>query len=99
MEDVIQAIVFAIENNKLCGPVNVTSPSPIKMKDFGKIIGTVLHRPHWLPVPSFAMKMLLGQKSALVLEGQHVVPKVLMEEGFEFKFPILQSALEDLLVK
>jgi len=99
VEDVVRAIAFAIKNDKLRGPVNVTSPSPIKMKDFGKTIGSVLHRPHWLPVPSFSMKIVLGQKSALVLEGQHVIPKLLMEEGFEFKFPSLKSALEDLLIK
>ncbi|MFJ7726742.1 TIGR01777 family oxidoreductase [Neobacillus sp. NPDC097160] len=97
VEDVVRAISFSIENDKLRGPVNVTAPSPVKMKDFGKTIGSVLRRPHWLPVPSFAMKMVLGQKSALVLEGQHVVPKVLKEEGFEFQFPTLHLALEDLL--
>ncbi|MFZ7946033.1 TIGR01777 family oxidoreductase [Neobacillus sp. 19] len=97
VEDVVRAISFAIENDHLRGPVNVTSPSPTKMKEFGKTIGTVLHRPHWLPVPSFAMKMALGQKSSLVLEGQYVIPKILINEGFEFKFPSLQSALEDLL--
>ena len=95
--DVVRAIVFALENNQLSGPVNVTSPSPLQMNDFGKTIGSVLHRPHWFPVPSFVMKMVLGQKSALVLEGQHVIPQVLMEEGFEFTFPTLKSALEDLL--
>ncbi|MFF2445635.1 TIGR01777 family oxidoreductase [Neobacillus sp. NPDC058068] len=97
--DVVRAIHFAIEHDKLSGPVNVTSPSPIQMKDLGKTIGSVLHRPHWLPVPSFAMKMVLGQKSTLVLEGQHVIPQVLLEEGFEFMFPSLRTALEDLLIK
>lgn len=97
--DVVRAIHFAIEHDKLSGPVNVTSPSPIQIKDFGKTIGSVLHRPHWLPVPAFAMKMVLGQKSTLVLEGQHVVPHVLLEEGFEFMFPTLRTALEDLLIK
>ncbi len=95
--DVVRAILFAIENENLRGPVNVTSPSPVQMKDFGKIMGSVLHRPHWLPVPSSAMKVVLGQKSALVLEGQHVVPKVLVEAGFEYMFPSLRTALEDLL--
>lgn len=99
VDDVVRSILFAIENEKLSGPVNVTSPSPVKMKDFGKTIGSVLRRPHWLPVPSFVMKLALGQKSALVLEGQHVVPKVLLEAGFEFKFPSLQGALNDLLTK
>ncbi|WP_045516642.1 TIGR01777 family oxidoreductase [Neobacillus niacini] len=97
--DVVRAIVFAIKNDQLRGPVNVTSPSPLRMNDFGKTIGSVLHRPHWLPVPSFAMKMILGQKSALVLEGQHVIPQVLQEEGFEFMFPTLRLALEDLLTQ
>jgi uncharacterized protein len=95
--DVARAIAFAIGNENIRGPVNVTSPSPMNMKDFGKTIGSVLHRPHWLPVPSFAMKCVLGQKSALVLEGQHVKPQVLMINGFDFLFPTLESALKDLL--
>ncbi|NEU32047.1 TIGR01777 family protein [bacterium LRH843] len=95
--DVARAISFALENDALRGPVNVTSPSPKKMNDFGKTIGAVLDRPHWLPVPSFAMKLALGDKSALVLEGQHVIPQALTANGFEFKFPTLESALEDLL--
>ncbi|MFS0777501.1 TIGR01777 family oxidoreductase [Neobacillus sp. 3P2-tot-E-2] len=95
--DVVRAIVFALKNDRLCGPVNVTSPSPVQMNDFGETIGSVLHRPHWMPVPSFAMKMVLGQKSALVLEGQHVVPQRLIDHGFEFTFPILKLALDDLL--
>jgi len=71
----------------------------MRMRDFGRTIGSVLHRPHWLPVPSFAMKLILGQKSALVLEGQYVVPEVLKREGFEFSYPSLLPALEDLLLK
>jgi uncharacterized protein len=94
--DVVRAISFAVKNDNLCGPVNVTSPSPLRMREFGKTIGSVLKRPHWFPAPSFAMELLLGQKSKLVLEGQKVIPKVLMEEGFEFSFSKLDLALEDL---
>ena len=97
VEDVARAILFAINNGHLQGPVNVTSPSPLHMKDFGKSIGLVLKRPHWLPVPAIAMILALGQKSSLVLEGQHVIPKVLLEQGFTFKFSKLTNALEDLL--
>ncbi|MEH7415525.1 TIGR01777 family oxidoreductase [Neobacillus drentensis] len=96
--DVIRAIDFVLEK-PLHGPVNVTAPVPVRMKEFGQTIGSVLHSPHWLPVPSFAMKWVLGQKSALVLEGQHVVPEILKREGFEFSFSLLQPALEDLLIK
>ena len=97
VEDVAHAIVFAITHEQLRGPVNTTSPFPKRMNDFGKTIGAVLHRPHWFPVPAFAMKLALGKKSALVLEGQHVVPKKLLDNGFEFSFPHLESALQDLL--
>lgn len=94
--DVVRAISFAIKNDRLSGPVNVTAPSPLRMRNFGKTIGFVLKRPHWFPVPSIAMKLALGQKSKLVLEGQKVVPKMLMETGFEFLFPKLDLALKDL---
>lgn len=97
--DVVRAILFAIENKRLRGPVNVTAPSPVRMEDFCKTIGAVLRRPHWFPVPSIIMKLALGEKSKLVLEGQKVMPKALLEEGFEFLFPDLESALKDLFSK
>lgn len=97
--DVVRSILFVIEKENIHGPVNATSPSPVRMKDVGKTIGAVLHRPHWLPVPSLMMKLAPGQKSTLVLEGQHVIPEVLTEESFQFMFPSLRLALEDLLTK
>jgi uncharacterized protein len=96
IQDVIRAIAFAVENKQIHGPVNVTAPNPLRMNEFGKSIAAVLHRPHWIPVPAFAMKLLLGKKSKLVLEGQHVLPRVLVEEKFDFLFPTIDSALEDL---
>lgn len=99
VEDVVRAIDFAMNHEHLFGPINITSPAPVRMKEFGQTIGSVLKRPHWFPVPSFVMKAVLGQKSKLVLEGQKVLPKVLMEEGFEFVYPRLEEALEDLLVR
>lgn len=95
--DVVRSIIFALEK-EISGPVNVTAPNPIRMKEFGKTIGAVLHRPHWFPAPSFMMKLALGKKSALVLEGQQVLPEVLLKEGFHFEFPELDRALEDLLL-
>lgn len=97
IDDVVRAIAFAITHKNLQGPVNTTSPFPQRMDDFGKTIGSVLHRPHWFPVPGLIMKLALGKKSALVLEGQHVLPKKLLDNGFEFKFPTLAAALQNLL--
>jgi len=99
IDDVAYAISFTLSNHQVNGPVNVTSPFPKRMKYFGKTIGSVLHRPHWIPVPSFAMKIVLGKKSALVLEGQHVLPEKLLSNGFKFHFPTLESALNDLYNK
>lgn len=98
VKDAARAIAFAIQHDGLRGPVNVTAPSPVRMKEFGRALASVLQRPHWLKVPSFAMKLALGEKSTLVLEGQHVVPEVLMKRGFAFLYPTLEEALQDLLI-
>lgn len=95
--DVVRSILFAIENKVMNGPVNVTAPNPVKMRKFGQTIGSFLHRPHWFPVPALMMKLALGQKSRLVLEGQYVLPKKLKENGFDFSYPTLEQALKDLL--
>ncbi|ANU11699.1 NAD dependent epimerase family protein [Planococcus antarcticus DSM 14505] len=96
IKDVVRALAFALDNNQLTGAFNVTAPNPKQMKDFGKEIAHALGRPHWIPVPSFAMKTALGDKSQLVLEGQRVLPTVLEQQGFQFKFPNLRSALADI---
>ncbi|AXH99934.1 TIGR01777 family protein [Sporosarcina sp. PTS2304] len=97
VEDVARAILFSVENDSVKGPVNVVAPSPMHMNAFGKTIANVLHRPHWFPVPSFAMELALGEKSIIVLKGQHVIPKKLLENGFTFSYPSLEPALKDLL--
>lgn len=96
IKDVVKALEFAIETNEVKGPVNFTAPAPVQMKEFGQMLATVLHRPHWLPVPSFALQMLLGEMSILVLEGQKVLPTQLLDNGFSFDFPELSTALTDI---
>lgn len=96
IDDVVRAILFAIENEQLTGAINLTSPNAKRMKHFGKVIGRALGRPHWLPVPAFAMKAALGEKSILVLEGQYVVPEKLLQADFEFTFSSLEDAIIDL---
>ncbi|MDZ5474565.1 TIGR01777 family oxidoreductase [Bacillus sp. 31A1R] len=99
LKDVIQGILFALENENLIGPVNFTAPKPLTMKEFGKTLGTVLNRPHWIPAPSFALKLLLGEMSTLVLEGQKVLPNKLLEAGYHFQFPELETALSNIYGK
>ncbi|MFJ7649913.1 TIGR01777 family oxidoreductase [Lysinibacillus sp. NPDC097279] len=97
VEDVARAIYFAINNSSIRGPFNVTAPHATRMKEFGQTIAQVMGRRHWMPVPSFAMRLALGEQSMLVLEGQHVLPTVLEKQNFEFNFPYLKEALENLL--
>lgn len=97
IDDVIRAIEFTIETPRLAGPINVVAPFPKQMKYFGQTIGKTLNRPHWLPVSSFAMQLLLGQKSDLVLKGQFVIPEKLQKNGFIFSYSTLDQALDNLL--
>lgn len=97
IHDVARAIIFCMNDQRIEGPVNFTAPNPVQMDTFGKTIGAVLHRPHWLPVPPFFLKKLLGEMSILVLEGQNVLPTKLKDAGFTFSFPILKEALQNIL--
>jgi uncharacterized protein (TIGR01777 family) len=96
--DEARAIRFLIENNDSRGAFNLTAPNPATNAEVGKSIAKVLHRPYYLPAPGFAFKLAFGEVSALVTEGQRVMPERLLEHGFEFQFPELEPALQDILV-
>jgi uncharacterized protein len=97
LRDVVRAMRFLIEHEQSSGPYNLTAPNPVRMKDFGRAVASVLHRPHLIPIPAFALKLVLGEMSQLVLEGQRVLPKRLQSAGFEFQYDEIQSALENTL--
>ncbi|MGF2615076.1 TIGR01777 family protein [Rossellomorea vietnamensis] len=99
IEDIAKAIRFVIENKTIDGPVNITSPSPVTMKELGKTLGDVLNRPHWIPAPGFAIKAVLGEMSTLILEGQKVIPEVLKKNGYAFQYPELKGALQEIYQK
>ncbi|MGG1676374.1 TIGR01777 family oxidoreductase [Neobacillus sp. NRS-1170] len=96
IEDIVKGITFIIDNEDIQGPVNFTAPNPVTMSEFGKTLALKLHRPHWLPVPSFALRLFLGEMSTLVVDGQKVLPNKLLDSGFEFKYPDLQKALQNI---
>ena len=96
IDDVIRTVDF-VATHEMDGPINVSSPNPKKMKEFGQTISTVLKRPHWLPVPQSILKLVLGEMSILVLDGQKVLPSKLLESGFTFTYENLEEALRDIL--
>lgn len=97
IKDLTRMIRFIIDHEEVKGPINVTSPTPVRMKDFSKVLGSVLKKPSWMPVPEFLLKIALGEMSGIVVKGQRVIPQKVMKEGFEFKFPDVRLALKDIL--
>jgi len=95
-QDLVRGMRFLMENETVAGPVNLTSPNPLTSAEFGRTLARVIHRPYWMPAPAFALRMVLGKMSALVLEGQRVVPDRLEKLGFKFDYGDAQKALEEI---
>lgn len=97
-EDWVRLVVFAIDDARVVGPLNLTAPQPVTNRDFARALGRALRRPAILPAPSFALKLVLGEMAeAMVLGGQRVVPARAQALGFGFTFDGLDAALRDLL--
>ena len=99
LDDVVGLIKFACTNEKTSGIINAVSPNPVTNKEFSNILGKVLHRPSFMPAPDFALKLLLGEMSDLLLTGQKVIPKQAIKLGYKFKYPSLRDALAKSLME
>ncbi|HEY9076630.1 MAG TPA: TIGR01777 family oxidoreductase [Anaerolineaceae bacterium] len=97
--DQVDAMRFLIHNPSVQGAVNLVAPQPVTNAWFGRILAKVIRRPYWLPVPAFAFRLLFGEMSTLILDGQRVVPTRLLEAGYQFHFSDLEGALQELLAK
>jgi uncharacterized protein len=96
LADTVDALVFLLENESSQGPYNLIAPSPTSNTEFMRAVARALHRPFWFHVPRFLLNLPLGEMSVLITEGRYSQPRRLLEEGFEFKFPTIEKALEDL---
>ncbi len=97
VDDVVKGIRFLIDQQQMQGVYNMTSPGPLKNIDFARQLGRAMQRPAFVPVPAFVLKLVLGEVSTLALDGQRVVPKRLVEAGFDFTYKTLEDALPSLL--
>lgn len=98
-DDVAGAMIFALDNSRVKGVINVTAPDSVTMGQFCVALGKALKRPCWAPVPAVALKLLLGEMSGMLLEGQKAIPKKLEQAGYLFIYPKLDEALEVILRK
>ncbi len=96
-EDLVSLIILALQRSDIQGILNGTAPNPVRMNELCHILGQVLHRPSWLPVPDFALHLILGEAAQVVLEGQQVLPKRPQEYGFEYRYSTVKPALEEVV--
>jgi uncharacterized protein (TIGR01777 family) len=97
VKDLRRAMAFCISNSGVSGAVNGSAPNPERNADLTRKMAKAVKRWVFLPVPGFALKMLLGGFGGALLVGQRAIPAKLSESGFEFLFPDLETALEDLI--
>ncbi|MEA2204249.1 MAG: uncharacterized protein QOE77_1025 [Blastocatellia bacterium] len=98
IDDVVGAVVFALENERVHGPINIATPNPSTNVEFTKAMGKVLSRPTIFAVPEFAARLAFGEMAdEMLLTSQRVLPKRLSEAGFKFQYPVLEAALRHVL--
>jgi uncharacterized protein (TIGR01777 family) len=91
--DETSAIRFLIENKDASGVYNLSAPNPLTNKEFGKVLGKVLHRPSYFPIPAIVIKLLFGEMSMILLDGKRQVPERLLKLGYKFSYQQAEQAL------
>lgn len=99
IDDQVAATRFLLDNENAQGPYNLIAPTPTSNAEFMKIIAQVLRRPYWFHLPSFLLRIPLGEMSVLLTEGSYSQPKRLLELGYKFQFPKLEDAVRNIYKK
>ena len=97
IDDLIGGFVFLLAHPSVEGPVNFVAPHAVTMKEFARTLGEVMHRPSWTSVPSFVLRIALGEMAEMLLTGQRVIPQKLLEAGYRFEYATANGALTDIL--
>jgi len=100
LEDEVNAILFLIQREDLKGVFNLAAPQQLIQKDFSHIMGKIMKRPSWFPVPGFVLRMIFGEMAKeTLLSGQRVSPRRLMKAGYRFLYPQAELAIKEILGK
>jgi uncharacterized protein (TIGR01777 family) len=97
IDDYVAMVLRLLADKQLSGPFNMTAPNPVINAQFTQALAHRLHRPAFFVAPDFVLRLAMGERAALMLEGQRVLPANLTDAGFQFKYPKLDSALANLL--
>lgn len=96
-DDWVAMVRWALTSTGVSGPLNLTAPSPVTNREMAAAVGRALHRPAFMPAPSFALRLMLGEMAdALILNGQRVLPRVAQEHGFRFQYESIDEALAEI---
>ncbi|XHN45198.1 hypothetical protein O1Q81_01230 [Lonepinella sp. MS14436] len=93
LEDMLNAIDFLLHTPSCQGAFNLCSPNPVRNKDFNRLLAKQLHRPAFMNVPTFLLKLILGERACLILDSQNLYPQKLLEQGFSFQYSELADYL------
>jgi uncharacterized protein len=99
IQDEVKAIRFLIDRQDASGAFNLAAPQATTNAEFSKVLGKVMGRPSFIPVPEFALKLLFGARAVVLVVSTRQIPKKLQELGFIFDFPTAQEAIADVLKK
>lgn len=97
VEDLVSAFLFLLEHPEISGPVNFTAPNPVRNRELAKAVGKAMGRPSFLPAPGFMLKLVLGEFGIILLKGQKVVPQKLLKSGFQFRYPEVDQAIQQII--
>jgi uncharacterized protein (TIGR01777 family) len=94
--DLLRVIELALDDATVSGPVNAVSPNPERQRDFQRALAHALHRPFWMWVPATPLRLALGEMAELLVKGQRVAPRRLLERRFVFRYALLEDALAEI---
>lgn len=97
IDDLVNAFLHVIQNKNSRGVYNLASPQVITNADFTKLLAAKIKKPAIFNVPAFVFKLLYGDATIVITEGQNAQPKKLSDEGFKFKYPDFESVLDKLI--
>ena len=97
LDDVTEAIRFLIAQEEAKGPFNLVAPNPVTNAEFSQTLGQLLGRPSMVPAPAAAFRLAFGEMASTLLEGVRGKPERLLALGYDFRFPTLEAALQDIL--
>ncbi len=99
INDLVEAFMFLLQHTEIQGALNICSPEPVRNIDLGRAIGKILHRPSFIPSPGFIIRLMLGEFGSVLLKGQRVIPRRLLDAGFTFTYPNIEEALKSIILQ